>query len=308
MWKKTLLPVIAVSLCPLSAWAGGFSGRVDAGVLFVNQADNLSGRSSKSIDNLNSKPKSVTHIYPIPMFDLRYRDDALRNTYRLGTPQDEPGSLAVGVRHEMDKGAFDTSFFYSFTGKEWENPYQLQRTETDVRNFGFKAAWENIVGSSVSASYKVTVKDVDRDLSGDLDGRLRRDGFTHRLEANKRIRLNENTTLTPAIALERGDADGSANSYTGGSLSCALLWRQDNLSWTNKLSGSYAAFDETHPVFAKTRKEPGYSFSSMAVLAKPFGMERVSMTLGYIHEQTLPNLDFFAKRADLVFALAGYSF
>jgi len=322
-WPESLKPIrtggnvikiFAAALCITmacsvsSVLAEGFSLDVGGGVLYINKSDNLWGHGKANISSINAKPQSSDRVYPIPAVLLRYRHESLRNTYYLGATHEDYGRLAVGVKHDLDKGAVDAALFYSFMGKEWENPYMLNRTSTNVKSFGLRTGWERIGGGPISLHYTVSAKIVDNDVSGNQNPDLKRDGTTHRLSANYRIQLGETLTFMPFAAYERNFAEGKANRLNVASGGLNLIWKRGNLNWTSRATGHYGVTDSTHPYYGDNRREPGYSLSSILVLKNPLDFKNYFLTCGFIHEQTFSNIPFFEKRSDVTFLLMGYSF
>lgn len=305
----TILITVSVLLAaPLPSRADSFSANVGVGMLLISKSDNLWGRGKSSIPSLSDSPKSQTVVMPIPALLLRYRQESLKNTYFLGATEEDYGRVALGVKHDLKKGAIDAALFYSFMGSEWEDPYRLNRTSTTVQNFGLRAGWEKIGGSPFSAQYTVSAKLVNNDLSGERHPDLKRDGTKHRLGISYALRLTDSLTLTPSLAFEREMAEGAANRYSSPIGAISLVWRQQNLTWINRVSGSYAIHDSVNPVFGSTLKEPGYSATSIALWKNPFDFKNYWLTAGIVYEQTLPTITFFEKRSNYVFLLGGYSF
>lgn len=303
-----LIFIMVILTSPLPSRADSFSADVGAGMLVISKSDNLWGRGKSSIASLGNSPKSQTVVMAIPALLLRYRQDSLKNTYFIGATEEDYGRVAVGVKHDLEQGAIDAALFYSFMGNEWADPYTLNRSSTSVQNFGLRAGWEKIAGSPFSAHYTVSAKLVNNDLSGERYPDLKRDGTRHRLGITYALKLTDTLTLTPSLAFDRDVSDGAANRYSspGGALS--LVWRQQDLTWINRVSGSYAIHDTTNPVFGTTLKEPGYSATSLVLWKNPFDFKKYWLTAGIVYEQTLPNITFFEKRSNYFFLLGGYSF
>ena len=305
----TILITVTVMLAaPLPSRADSFSADVGAGMLVISKSDNLWGRGKSSIAGLGSSPKSQTVVMAVPALLLRYRQDSLKTTWFAGATEEDYGRVAVGVKHDLEKGAIDAALFYSFMGSEWEDPYTLNRTSTSVQNFGLRAGWERIGGSPFSAHYTVSAKLVNNDLSGDRYPDLKRDGTRHRLGITCALKLSDSLTLTPSLAFEREIAEGAANRYSSPIGAVTLVWRQQNLTWINRVSGSYAFHDSVNPVFGSTLQEPGYSATSLVLWKNPFDFKKYWLTAGIVYEQTLPNITFFEKQSNYFFLLGGYSF
>jgi len=303
-----LIIIMIVLTSPVTSRADRLSADVGAGMLVISKSDNLWGRGTSSIASLGNSPQSQTVVMAIPALLLRYRQDSLKNTWFIGATEEDYGRVAVGVKHDLEQGVIDAALFYSFMGSEWADPYTLNRSSTSVQNFGLRAGWEKIAGSPFSAHYTVSAKLVNNDLSGERYPDLKRDGTRHSLGIKYAIKLTDTLTLTPSLAFDREFADGTANRYSspGGALS--LVWRQQDLAWINRVSGSYAIHDTTNPVFGTTLKEPGYSATSLVLWKNPFDFKKYWLTAGIVYEQTLPNITFFEKRSNYFFLLGGYSF
>ncbi len=307
-FKMLLITAIIFLTTPPHLRADSFSADVGAGMLLISKSDNLWGRGKASLASLSDSPKNQTVVMAIPALLLRYRQDSLKNTWFIGATEEDYGRVAFGVKHDLEKGVFDAALFYSFMGSEWEDPYTINRSSTSVQNFGFRTGWERIAGSPFSANYTISAKLVNNDLSGERYPDLKRDGTKHRLGITYTLRLSESLVLTPSLTFEREIAEGAANRYSSPGGAVSLIWRQQNLTWINRVSGSYAFHDRVNPVFGTTLEEPGYSATSLVLWKNPFDFKKYWLTAGIVYEQTLPNITFFEKRSNYFFLLGGYSF
>ncbi|MDK9716857.1 MAG: DUF2860 domain-containing protein [Trichlorobacter sp.] len=303
-----LLTIIMLLTAVLPSQADNFTADVGAGMLVISKSDNLWGRGKSSITSLGDSPQSQTVVMAIPALLLRYRQDSLKNTWFAGATEEDYGRVAIGVKHDLEKGAVEAALFYSFMGSEWEDPYTLNRNSTSVQNFGLRAGWEKITGSPFSVHYTVSAKLVNNDLSGERYSALKRDGTKHRLGITYTLKLTETLTLTPSLAFEREIAEGAANRYSSPIGAVSLVWRLQDLTWINRVSGAYAFHDSVNPVFGKTLKEPGYSATSLVLWKNPFDFKKYWLTAGTVYGQTIPNITFFEKRSNYFFLLGGYSF
>jgi hypothetical protein len=141
---KLIIVAMLLLASTATALADGFSSRVAAGLLVIDQADNQNGRGHATLDSLNDKPRSTTRLIPVPQFELRYSWDS--SSVFIGSPIDEPTGLNLGYRRKLEKGALTGSAFYSFFGREWQNPYLVgtPRSETRVNTYGGRVAFEEI--------------------------------------------------------------------------------------------------------------------------------------------------------------------
>lgn len=304
------LPLIMIMLLttPAAVSADGFTADVGAGMLVITKSDNLWGRGKASIASLTDRPKSQTVIMAVPALLLRYRQESLKNTYFLDATEEDYGRVALGVRHDLKQGSVDAALFYSFMGSEWADPYQLDRSSTTVQNFGLRAGWERIAGSPFSVRYTVSAKLLNDDLSGKRYSDLKRDGTKHRLALNCGFKLSDSLTLTPSLTFEREVAEGAANRYSAPGGALTLVWRQQDITWINRVTGSYALHDRANPVFGETLVEPEFSATSLVLWKNAFDIKKISLSAGVVYSQTLANIPFFEKRSNYVFLLGSYSF
>lgn len=302
-----LIPVLILVLAfTANAQADGFSSRIAAGLLVINQADNQNGRGYATLNALNEKPRSFNRLLPIPLIELRYTHGD--NSVFLGSPVDDPVAFSLGCRRKLDKGgALSGSVFYSFFGREWQDPYLVgvPRTDTRVHSYGARMAFEDMGGTPLTVAVKGTVKALaDEQLTGDL----RRDGARLEVDLSWRQRFSRGWTLVPLAGYQKGEYEGDANSYHGGNLGLGANWQAGNLLVASRVSGSFASYDRTHPVFGTIRRDHGYRMSCTATLDDPFGYLNYFTTAGLVHQRTGSNIDFFESRSLVAFAAIGYQF
>lgn len=290
---------------PVIAAADGFSSRIGAGLLVINQADNLSGRGNPTLGSLNDKPQTITKVYPAPMVELRYSWQ--KNTVYYGSSTDEPLGIGLGYRRKLDKGAVSGSAFYSFFGREWRDPYLVgtPRSETRVNSFGGRIAFEEIGGTPLTLAVKGTAKNiVDEELSGEL----RRDGALLDVDLSWRQRLSKSWMIVPLMGYQRGDYLGAANSFHGVRLGVGVDWVGGDLLIATRIGGSVSNYDENHPIFNKTRRDTGYRISTLARLENPFGWRNYFASAALMHNRSDSNIEFFTTGSLVGLAAFGYQF
>ncbi len=304
---RLLLCVSGIALCAAAAEGGEFKSKVSLGTFVMNKADNLWGRGPEHLDSLAAKPRGVTHLYPLVMVDLNYKNDAGIEFF-LGSPPEEPIGMGIGVRQRSSAGTVSALLALDFFQKGWENPYQLDRSSTNVHAFGGTISWQNIFGSGGGLSYRGNSYQFDKDIIGQQYADLRQDGSAHRLQLSYNIGLGGGFALKPEIEYERGEFTGASNSYNryGGEL--GLSCRQGELLLLLKGGINSTRYDATHPVFQSTREETGYSSSLIAIYERPFGWEHINSTIGVMFRSTDANIPFFAADSTVGFVIAGYRF
>lgn len=298
------MALLSVLLLNGTSWAGEFNSRAGLGLLVMEQADNMSGRGYRVIAG-NERPRAFSRLIPIGLLDTRYTWD--NSAISFGTAVDDPAGLTLGYRRKLESGAISAGLFYSIFGSEWRNPYLFgtPRVDTTVHTYGARAAWEEIGGQPFTVAIKGTAKRVANE---DLTGVLRRDGVLLDTDISYRRRLNEEWSLVPSVSYLRGQYDGSANNFHGGTFGIGAIWSKDNLVITTRLAGTLAEYDREHPVFDQRRHDLGYRFSTLVNWGSPFGWKQWFTSAGIIHSRVDSNIDFFASRATYGYALMGYQF
>ncbi|MCG8632415.1 MAG: DUF2860 domain-containing protein, partial [Desulfobacterales bacterium] len=224
--------------------------------------------------------------------------------------------LEVGIQQKLSGGTvLSAAYIPQIPGLDnevWTDPYLLgsDRSETDRDSQAFRVAAESIFGSPLTLKYGFGTQDVDNDQAGlylsqqpgstlttqDLQS-LKRSGDFHQAQALYAIPLGERTTLQPGLIYTRGEADGDANSFNryGGQLS--LTTSVDRCRFFSTLSISRAEYDESNPVFGKTREEWAYGAIIGAGYMAPFGYEdfMVNLYTGFTKEDS--NISFYDSTA-----------
>ena len=308
-WNHLMINVVFTVLglisMPVIAAADGFSSRFGAGLLVVNHADNLSGRGNPALGSLDDKPRTITRVYPAPVIELRYSWEG--NTVFYGSSTDEPLGIGLGYRRKLDRGALSGSAFYSFFGREWQNPYLVgtPRSETRVNSYGGRVAFEEIGGTPLTLAVKGAVKNI---VDEELTGELRRDGALLDVDLSWRQLMSKSWMIVPLLGYQRGDYLGAANSFHGVRLGVGVDWLGGDLLIATRIGGSVSDYDESHPIFNKTRRDTGYRFSSIARLENPFGWRNYFASAAIIHSRSDSNIDFFATGSLIGLAAFGYKF
>ena len=174
-----------------------------------------------------------------------------------------------------------------------------------VHNYGGKLVFEEISGTPLSAEIKTTVKKVEHD---DLTGDLRRNGLLVEAGLSWLQQMGNAWAFTPSAGYRRGQYEGAANSFNGGTIGLALSWKDKNMVISGKASGLITAYERQNPLFNQTRSDLGYRIQGMATWNDIFGWQKVFATVGYVHGDTWSNIDFYEISSNTGYAVAGYRF
>ncbi|MBN2255098.1 MAG: DUF2860 family protein [Deltaproteobacteria bacterium] len=265
-----LLPAMAVGAeKPLNS--------VEIGGIYMRQANHFSTDGPARIDDLNGKAVTESKTRPFALISLsgKYGDNNLLYL-KTDIEQMDDANIYLGTEVPLsEKGnRLDIAVFTSpFFGEVWKNPYKTgsDREETDVIRYGARVAVRDILGTSLSLSFKAAAFDVDDDEIGRMYSSLRRDGTVYTLAGEYRVRLTEGLSMTPSLRLTRGDMDGGSNAFDGYSVGIKWMYRKGDMMVMPLLRYAFVTYDETHPIFNKKREDNHYLGALMATYSNLFG-------------------------------------
>lgn len=228
----------------------------ELGLGYVYQKNNLAYDSDhKKIDDYSRPGDGFGSL--VPIIRLNYGFD---NLYiQSGGIGSKEGAIRLGYNAKSKLNS-DVSFYfiYNIPKKVWENPYLLHqnRTHTYLHSYGAGVDINRILGSKFSYSINLIRDNVHNDEIGKMYSRLERDGFRIDQSLSRRFKLSSDTTLNFGIGIERGQYDGSANSYLNYYLRGNLKYDfYSNYSINIFYLLGYAHYDKKHPIFDKTRED-----------------------------------------------------
>ena len=276
----------------------GFSGYIELLGAYINTNSQLNTDSeSKRTDSLDKSGERVDKVRPLPLGLIAYTFADIRTQLFFGVLPENivQGQFQVeaGVRHDLSDGTSLRAAaipITPFKEETWEDPFVVDqnRNKTDITSYGVKLAAEKIRGSGVNLKYRWIRRKIDDEKSGtfllsqpgssltpeDLDD-LRRDSNSHRLSAEYSFDLMPQMRLKPILRYTREDAKGNANSSHALAAQLSLSYFGDRFqAFVNAVfKGEW--YDDTHPVFDKTRWD--YKLGLFAILGykDPFGLKNL---------------------------------
>lgn len=299
----------------------GFSGyiRPMVGIGYSKSQTDV-GDDNERIDSLDQDAESETDFIPMIFWNMGYTLENGTTRFFAGSSEDSVidsiSFLEVGIQQKLLNGTvLSAAYIPGIPGLEdevWADPYLLgsNRSETDRDAHAFRVAAESLFGTALSFNYGFGTQDIDTDQAGlylsqqsgstlttsDLND-LKRSGDFHRAQVLYAFQLGENTMLEPGLTYTRGDADGDANSFDkfGGQISLTTAMDRCRLFTTLELA--HAEYDQSNPVFDKTRKQWEYSAVIGAGYMAPFGYEdfMVNIFTGFTKKDA--NIKFYDSTA-----------
>ena len=279
-----------------SSRESGFSGYIEllGAYISTNSQLNTDGENKRT-DSLGKSGERVDKVRPLPLGLIAYRFADIHTQLFLGVIPENvvQGQFQVeaGVSHDLSDGTrlrASAIPITPFDEETWEDPFVVgqNRKKTDITSYGVKLAAEKIRGSGVNLKYRWMRRKIEDEKSGtflqsqpgssltpeDLDD-LGRDSNSHRLSAEYSFELMPQMRLTPILRYTREDAKGNANSVHALTAHLSLLYFGEGFqAFVNAVvKGEW--YDDTHPVFDKTRRD--YNVGLFAILGykDPFGLK-----------------------------------
>jgi hypothetical protein len=309
----------------------GFAGYVAVlgAYISTNSQLNTDGKN-KQTDSLDKSGERLGKIRPFPLGLISYTWAEIRTQLYLGVLPENIAAgqfqVETGLRHDLTSGTSLRAAFIPVTPlkqKTWEDPFVVgqDRDRTDINSYGIELAAENILGSGFSFKYDWARQRINNERSGEFLlsqpgstllpadlAALDRDADYHRLTTEYSYRVAPRLRLKPILKYSRGNADGDANSLQELAPQLSFLYVGDQLQATLNASIRGAWYDETHPVFEKTRRD--YDFSLFAILGykEPFGWRdfRVDWFSGAFRQTS--NINFYESNSFLTALGLGYEF
>ncbi len=274
----------------------GFSGRIQAGAGYVTSTDQLKKDVDKRLDGLSTNADRFDRGLPLVLLDLRYTFASGRQLY-FGTPMESGGrpGLSLGAVVPVKDGSkLDMSVFSRPFEKVWQDPYLVgeRREDTDKTTYGAKLSYTDILGTPVKVSYSLANADVDDDEIGERFDTLERDGWLHEAQIAYAIPMGRGMSFVPSFEFSLGDLDGDANSYKGYELKLGLKKFASGYMFNLFAGIGLNDYDDTHPIFEKTREDISYSAFAVFTRSKLLGKKPLfsSLIAGYRHRDS--NISF----------------
>jgi hypothetical protein len=316
MMKKTVLVILfcvgsILLLHPAHAAETGFSGQIVIGASILtghlSQLDTY--ERDKRIDRLDGQSDEVSYQVPYFSGELAYTLSNGLTTFFV-TSLNSGADLAAGARQSLT-GFGQISLAATMESCEvWQNPYLVgvSRSRTDEVGYGVSIGLQDIMGTRLVLTSQITAVDVDKDLIGEQEKDLHRDGARSTYGAGYAIGLDDRQQIIPMVLYSSDDMDGEANSNDGYAL--AVSYQLGSGSWGLEASieMGWTEYRKDHPVFNKTREATSFGASALVGYSGPFGWSHTSIYCLAAYNRIDENIDFFDSEF-LTFGIGvGYEF
>jgi hypothetical protein len=275
----------------------GVSGYVEVLGAYINTNSQFStDRDNKITESLDESGKRVGKFRPLMLGLVNYTFAEKRMQLYIGVRPENVAQgqfpVEAGARHDLLNGTILRASVIPLTPfqrETWKDPFVVgeRRRKTDTRSYGLKLAVENIQNSGFNLEYRWVRERIDDEESGDfLLSRqdsplvpadlkdLERDLDEHRLTAEYAVQLKRRLRLRPILRVTRGNAQGDANSFHALTTQLGLLYFGERIQLSVNGAFTGMCYDDTHPLFDKTRRDFRLGLFTILGYKAPFGFEK----------------------------------
>ncbi len=287
----------------------GFYGQILLGGEYSTgdlSLDDASESDNKTITSLNQSPKSNSEFYALIMGGIGYHFSSTNIDVSLGMEN----GFGINVQHYAgDLGFFTAGIYYS---KEdvWADPFLINsaRSETDRKALGYEIGWEMILETPLSLNYNLETIDIENDIAGKRNSRLKREGNIHNINASYGLFENNKHEVMTQLDYTIGDLDGSAMAYKGYGVSLSHIFHGNG--WDIETTGSFTKnrYDGIHQKFNKERDDSLYQIESAFTYYNPFGFKNYFVTAFVSYGEKDSNINFYDQSLASTGIGIGYNF
>ncbi|MFC3153118.1 DUF2860 family protein [Litoribrevibacter euphylliae] len=313
-----------------SEFQPGWGGFIQLAVL-ISESQSLSAVSdgNERLSSLSQNAKSDTEGTLTPLGEVNYTLDNRQTQFYAGTPQDglmEGNPIfELGLRHELQGGTLLTAALLPKVpgfDEVWEDPYLTgsKRERGDSTMVGGYVSAEYLYGGPISLRYAYATLDVEDEASGQSllnqpggltseDIRqLRRDADFHQAELSLTLPFSHALYVIPAIRYTLADADGEAFSFDRYSGELFIVETVDSLELNAGVSYDVSEYEESHPVFDKTREDDQFSAVVGLGWLEPFDWQQIRLDVLLSYSKRDSNIHFYDQEDTMGLVGVAYSF
>ncbi len=293
------------------------SGAIATGAIVIDAGNNLNpAESNDRLYTLDSGPDRKTTLLPGILPEVTWdvgEPEGIKFYFTTDPPIDEVGgfSLNIGVSYGIGRaGIVDTAVFFTPFEEAWKNPYitGVDREETDTTKYGFRIGLNRINGTGFRAQFVYLNDAVDDDVIGRLLPEMSRDGTVYSLNLNYSHYIGKNLELRPRVSIRYADYDGEANSFMKYKIDFEARYMTGKWMIVPRVYYSHSDFEETNPIFAKTRENDSYGASLITTYMAPLNWKKWSATCLLSISRGDSNINFYDTEAMTLGGLLNYHF
>lgn len=288
---------------------GGFSGYIMFGAAYTGSSLALDDphEDNKIIGSLSSSPRYDSEASPFVVGGINYTFAPTGTTLSLGG---EDLGLDVSVSQYGDfLGDFKLGFSLS-NDEVYKDPFLTgrKREVADMDSVNYSFTWSDILRTGITAEYSLQSIDLDNDVAGKRNSKLKRDGNIHYLGLDYAVFETEKHQFGAGVSYELGDFSGKSYSYKAPGAELSYSFLKDKWELETELGFVFKDYDEVHPEFNKTRHENIWSLGTTCTYHQPFNINGVFLNAGIYYSKSDSNIDYYDSNSITTMAGIGYSF
>lgn len=317
----------------------GFSGFVNVGVGVMGfetnmiAGNNISDAGGNRIDSLADGPDSETNATPVLNFEAAYTFGDTRTQVFAGNLLEDlvryDTSTLMGLRQELpDKSIVSLAYvFSSIPTSVWEDPYVVNanREETDRTSDGLRIGFDRILKSKFEVEFTWRDITIDKERSGEAQTTatpsnpyeitaeqatlLDRNGNLYSGKVTYPFTLKEKRhILIPSLAYTQYDLDGEAMAFDQYGMLLTYVFNTEKVNFITNLYYGRSDFDETNPIYEKTREDDVYGAAITAFYKKFLGVPKMNLVGNIAAYESDANIDFYDTQVTLATLSVLYRF
>ncbi|PKF77106.1 hypothetical protein CW749_23360 [Vibrio sp. vnigr-6D03] len=324
MERKSLSVLLSALVASYGAQAelsdkNGFSGEVAINVGYTSQTSNMNTEASAQRTKGETPTESDVLIAPLGNLQYTFGSNKQHQIF-FGTSRADIaiGTLALelGYKNELSSGmTWSLAALPSVLQSEvWQDPYQLNGNRAETKEFGtaYRLQLEKtpLFGLNFDLAYGQI--NIDKETSGSelASGadKLNRNGKVLYSKVEKFVPLSRTTFLLPSLKYIQRDADGSAMQNTGIGADLTAIMVRGQHQFVTTVSYLNRSFDDTNPVFDKTRDDNQLKLFLAYEYVNFMGWENTSLVAFGGYDSVTSNIDFYDSSNWIVATGLNYSF
>ncbi|MDB2384693.1 DUF2860 domain-containing protein [Endozoicomonas sp.] len=287
----------------------GISGELSLLSGYGKSTSNLDTDHNATIGSLNHSDSSKSSGFLAPLGELRYTFDNQQVFAGISRSDIVEGTVALALGYAVqlsDKSEIALSYLPSIVGGEvWEDPYLVnaERQKTDVKGHAYRVQFNNIRNTHIDAEFAYYDREIDTERSGSTlhhnADDLKREGNGYLVGISTGFPFTESVIVVPNLKYHKFSADGKAMAFDEYSLNVTGIYRHNQHAISLNTSYAQEMYDETNPLFNKTRKDSEIGINLMYEYSHFMRYNNLSFNLLASYSDSDSNITFYDEKGHM---------
>ncbi|KDM91167.1 hypothetical protein EA58_13535 [Photobacterium galatheae] len=312
----------ALTACSVSAQQAvrpGLSGNVSLHLSWMQDDSHLSTEQPAVLNSLDDSGTKEEKTLPLPMWDLQWGLSPSTALYFKSALGGMASSfyLQTGVNYYLhDSSSIGLGFIPGFLDNEvWEDPFLTgsARTKTDRTIRGGVFEYNHIAGSTVSFEFAGGKRRIEQEQSGSgydaaTQEALKREGALYYAALSQNIDFNRWFGIDWKLHYIKDKAEGKAIANNRYGVELTAKQRYQRYLFMLGASTAKVDYEDTHPIFDKTREDHRYGLSATLIYLAPFQWRNASVIARAGVDEQSSNINFYDETQTLFTLGLAYKF